>query len=221
MLAKPIAFEQDKNAIFLRNQEMHLHFSKLETINNRKNCYLPILSTKNKSLKMFSSSSTPHMNYKNKEQLYSIQKNNMIIYNKIDKITKRNNHFNDDSKIINGYLNIKKNSIERIRAIKKKLIKKENTILQDRLKNIKPVIDNIKYKEEFYTSQKISEHLRKIKSSNSVNNIYLSKNESHQIREYEKGKLENTNNGENKKTSKPKKIDKKILAKVKYTGRGF
>ena len=47
MLAKPLAFEQDKNAIFLRNQEMHLHFSKLDSIRQRKNTYLPdITNTK-------------------------------------------------------------------------------------------------------------------------------------------------------------------------------
>ena len=52
MLSKPLAFEQDKIAIFLRNQEMHLHFSKLDSIRQRKNTYLPeITSSKGRHLK--------------------------------------------------------------------------------------------------------------------------------------------------------------------------
>ena len=49
MLSKPLAFEQDKIAIFLRNQEMHLHFSKLDSIKHRKNIYLPEIPSSNKS----------------------------------------------------------------------------------------------------------------------------------------------------------------------------
>ena len=45
MLNKPLAFEQDKNAIFLRNKEMYHHYSKLDSIRNRKNTYLPEISS--------------------------------------------------------------------------------------------------------------------------------------------------------------------------------
>ena len=50
MLSKPLAFEQDRTAIFLRNQEMHLHFSKLDSIKHRKNIYLPIINSTKKHI---------------------------------------------------------------------------------------------------------------------------------------------------------------------------
>ena len=239
MLAKPVAFEQDKNAIFLRNQEMHIHYSKLEAINKRKNCYLPIISKKSKPKKMNGCISAPHMNIKSREQQYFINRDNLYIYNRLDKIVNRSNQLNDDSKIIDGYLNIKKHTRERVRELKKQLLNKENIIIRDRLRNTKPVIDNAKCNEEFQTSKKICNQLRKVTPSNNVSTIYLSKNESHQIREYEKEKerIENalrkrsTESGLNNKKSdeinnkrrmlNSVKIDRKVLAKVKYTGYDF
>ena len=237
MLAKPVAFEQDKNAIFLRNQEMHLHYTKLEAINNRKNCYLPVISTKFKTRKMNCSTSAPHMNFKSKEEQYFINRDNMYIYKRLDKIVNRNNQLTDDSKIIDGYLNIKKHTRERVRALKKQLLNKENVIIKDRLRNTKPVIDNVKVNEEFQTSKRICNQLRKVTPSNNVSTIYLSKNESQQIREYEKEKLENALRKRNvvsgvntqksgeitgmRKILNPIKIDRKVLAKVRYTGYDF
>ena len=160
MLAKPLAFEQDKNAIFLRNQEMHLHYTKLNAINNRKNCYLPVISKKTKPKKMNSCTSAPHMDFKSKEQQYFINQYNMYIYKRLDRIVNRSNQLNDDSKIIDGYLNIKKHTRERVRELKKQLLNKENIIIRDRLRNTKPVIDNAKCNEEFQTSKKICNQLR-------------------------------------------------------------
>ena len=186
MLSKPLAFEQDKTAIFLRNQEMHLHFSKLDSIRQRKNIYLPkIPSTKNKHLRK--NGSSPAI-YRDKE--YFIQRDNNLIYKKLDKICKRPNEINNDSKIIDGYLKVKKDTREKFRELKRGLLVKENVQIKNRIYNTKPVIDNKQLNDEFEKSKKISGYLRKIHPSDSVGNIYLNKKESQIIRLYEKEKMD-------------------------------
>ena len=238
MLSKPLAFEQDRTAIFLRNQEMHLHFSKLDSIKHRKNIYLPIInSTKNKVLKK--QTSTPSI-FKDKE--YFIQRDNNLIYKKLDKIFKRPNQINNDSEIIDGYLNVKKCTREKFNNIKKGLLLKENVQIKNRISNTKPVIDNKLLNEEFEKSKKISGYLRKIHPSERASNIYLNRKESQLIRLYEKEKIEYymkekererkekedaltgrknvsssmNNEKSNKKEYIPFKIDKKILGKIRY-----
>ena len=186
MLSRPLAFEQDKTAIFLRNQEMHLHFSKLDSIRQRKNTYLPeIPSSKGRHLKK--NASSPAI-YRDKE--YFIQRDNNLIYKKLDKIFKRPNEINNDSKIIDGYLKVKKDTREKFRELKRGLLVKENVQIKSRIFNTKPVIDNKQLNDEFVKSKKISGYLRKIHPSDSVGNIYLNKKESQIIRLYEKEKMD-------------------------------
>jgi len=187
MLSKPLAFEQDKIAIFLRNQEMHLHFSKLESIKNRKNTYLPEIHSANFKKKIKKNVSSPSLN---RDKQYFIQRDNNLIYNKLNKIFKRSNQINNDSVIIDGYLNVKKLTREKYRELKKDLLVKENVLIKNRIHRTKSVIDNKQLNEEFQKSQKISGYLRKIHPSDSVGNIYLNKKESQIIRLYEKEKMD-------------------------------
>jgi len=234
MLSKPLAFEQDKIAIFLRNQEMHLHFSKLDSIKQRKNLYLPEIpsSNKNKIRVLKKNSSTPSIL---KDKQYFIKRDNNIIYNILDRISKRPNQISNDSEIIDGYLNVKKSTREKFRALKKNLLIKENIKIKSRIANTKSVIDNKQLNEEFERSQKISGYLRKIHPSDSANNIYLNKKESEKIRQYEREKMEyylkekekgdlagRKNISSSMDQSKIQslrngpKIDKKILGKIRY-----
>jgi len=234
MLSKPLAFEQDKIAIFLRNQEMHLHFSKLDSIKQRKNLYLPEIpsSNKNKIRVLKKNSSTPSIL---KDKQYFIKRDNNIIYNILDRISKRPNQISNDSEIIDGYLNVKKSTREKFRALKKNLLIKENIKIKSRIANTKSVIDNKQLNEEFERSQKISGYLRKIHPSDSANNIYLNKKESEKIRQYEREKMEyylkekekgdlagRKNISSSMDQSKMQslrngpKIDKKILGKIRY-----
>ena len=186
MLSKPLAFEQDKIAIFLRNQEMHLHFSKLDSIRQRKNTYLPeIPASKNRNLKK--NASSPAI-YRDKE--YFIQRDNNLIYKKLNKIFKRPNEINNDSKIIDGYLKVKKDTREKFRELKKGLLVKENVQIKSRIYKTKSVIDNKQLNNEFVKSKKISGYLRKIHPTDGVGNIYLNKKESQIIRLYEKEKMD-------------------------------
>jgi len=148
MLTKPLAFEQDKIAIFLRNQEMHLHFSKLDSIKHRKNIYLPEIPSSNKSKVrvLKKNSSTPSIL---KDKQYFIKRDNNIIYNILDSISKRPNQISNDSEIIDGYLNVKKCTRDKFRALKKNLLIKENIKIKSRIANTKPVIDNKQLNEQF------------------------------------------------------------------------
>ena len=186
MLSKPLAFEQDKTAIFLRNQEMHLHFSKLDSIRHRKNIYLPKISS-SKHKKLNKNISSPSI-FRDKE--YFIQRDNNLIYKKLDKICKRPNQINNDSEIIDGYLNVKKCTREKFRELKRGLLVKENKQIKNRLYKTRSVIDNKQLNEEFKKSKKISGYLRKIHPSDSVGNIYLNSKESKIIRLYEKEKMD-------------------------------
>lgn len=244
MLTKPLAFEQDKNAIFLRNQEMHLHFCKLDSIKQRKNAYLPEISYTKHLLQLKKNYSSPSII---RDRQYFINRDNQLIYQKLHKINRRVNQLNNESEIIDGYLNVKKNTRERFRELKKDLLDKENVKLKERISNTKPVIDNKTLDTEFQKLKKISGYLRKVRPQDGVGNIYLNRKESQILRQYEKEKIEfllKTKDKDNKKESEyltrrrnfgtsiddnklnihtfnkrykfPINIDKKILKKIAY-----
>ena len=85
MLSKALAFEQDKTAIFLRNQEMHLHYSKLDSIKQRKNTYLPDLASTKRVLRMKKNYSSPSIL---RDKQFFINRDNKLIYQKLDKINR-------------------------------------------------------------------------------------------------------------------------------------
>ena len=156
MLSKALAFEQDKTAIFLRNQEMHLHYSKLDSIKQRKNTYLPELSSTRRILRIKKNYSSPSIL---RDKQFFINRDNKLIYKKLEKINRRTNHINNESEIIDGYLNIKKYTREKFREIKRGLLERENVKLKERLTHTKSVIDNRVLDNDFKKLKKIAGHL--------------------------------------------------------------
>ena len=244
MLSKVLPFEQDRTAIFLRNQEMHHHYSRLDSIMQRKNEYLPELPPQKVFIGLKKNFSSPHV-YRGKQ--FFIQKDNKLIFQKLDKINHRVNQINSDSEAIDGYLNIKKFTRDKAREIKISLMQKENEKIKDRITRTKPVIDNKILDNEFQKLKKIADHLRKVKPQESLGNVYLNRKESQILRKYEKERAEFylktrakenkendfltkrnylSNNGSNIHTFKsnfktnlfnlPSNIDKKILKKIAY-----
>ena len=108
----------------------------------------------------------------------------------MDKINRRANQINNDSEIIDGYLNVKKYTREKFREIKRGLLEKENVKLKERINHTKSVIDNKVLSNEFKKLKKISGYLRKVRPQDSVGNIYLNRKESQIIRKYEKEKAD-------------------------------
>jgi len=76
-----------------------------------------------------------------RDKQYFIQRDNKLIYQKLDKINHRVNQINNDSEIIDGYLNIKKYTREKFRQLKRGLLERENVELKKRLIHTKSVID--------------------------------------------------------------------------------
>ena len=237
MLTKPLAFEQDKNAIFLRNQEMHLHFSKLDSIKQRKNAYLPEISYTKHLLQLKKNYSSPLIL---RDRQYFINRDNQLIYQKLHKINRRVNQLNNESEIIDEYLNIKKYTLDKTRALRKNLLKIENEKYRERITHTKSVIDNRVLDNQFQKLQKISSYLRRVQPQGSMQ-VYLNRKESQIIRKYEKEKAEffsktknkgfgtrrinlnssmdhcrNTFRISNKKFKLPFSIDKNILRKIAY-----
>ena len=238
MLTKPLAFEQDKNAIFLRNQEMHLHFCKLDSIKQRKNAYLPEISYTKHLLQLKKNYSSPSII---RDRQYFINRDNQLIYQKLYKINRRVNQLNNESEIIDEYLNIKKYTLDKTRALRKNLLQKENEKFRERITHTKSVIDNRVLDNQFQKLQKISSYLRRVQPQGSMQ-VYLNRKESQIIRKYEKQKekyfwrtknrddlsarIRNLNSSmdhcrntfriSNKRFKLPFSIDKNILRKIAY-----
>ena len=233
MLSKPLTFEQDKTAIFLRNQDLYLHFTKLDSIKQRKNAYLPEISQTKNQINLKKTFSTPAL----RDKQFFISRDNKIIFQKLDKINRRANKLNSQTEIIDGYLNEKKFNLDKFREIQKDSLFKENVKLRERISNTKPVIDNKIFDNDFQKLKKISGYLRKVHPQDSVGKIFLNRKESQIIRQYEKEKaeflLKTKRNKQNfiasadniklksyKTTTRinnpPFSIDKRILRKIAY-----
>ena len=187
MLSRQLAFEQDKTSIYLRNQLMHHHFSRLDSIKQRKNIYLPKLSSSKPSTKLNKNFSSPSFL---KDKLFFIHRDNLLIFKKLDKINRRVNQINSKSEIIDEYLTVNKNTRNKFRELKKNLLNKENVKLKERINHAKSVIDNKIIDNDFQKSKKISNCLRKVKPHDSSVNIYLNRKESEILRRFEKERLE-------------------------------
>ena len=240
MLSKPLAFEQDKNAIFLRNQEMHLHFSKLDSIKQRKNIYLPEIPISRRLLRLQKNYSSPSIL---RDRQYFINRDNQLIYQKLHKINQRANQISNDREIIDEYLNIKKYTMDKTRELKKSLLQKENEKFKERITHTRSVIDNRSLDNQFKKLKKISGYLRRVQPQGTVGDIYLNRKESQIIRKYERDKADfysktkfrestmrrrnlnasvddsrnrNTCRATNKIFRMPFTIDKRILRKIAY-----
>ena len=186
MISKPLTFEQDKTAIFIRNQDLYLHFTKLDSIKQRKNAYLPEISQTKNQINLKKTFSTPAL----RDKQFFISRDNKIIFQKLDKINRRANKLNSQTEIIDGYLNEKKFNLDKFREIQKDSLFKENVKLRERISNTKPVIDNKIFDNDFEKLKKISGYLRKVKPQNNVGNIYLNRKETQLLRKYVKEKNE-------------------------------
>ena len=168
MLSKPLAFEQDKTAIFLRNQELHLHFTKLDLIKKRKNAYLPEIQHPKHQINLKKTFSTPAL----RDKQFFITRDNKIIFEKLDKINRRENKLNNQTELIDEYLSEKKFAMDKFRELRKHSLTKENEKLKERISKARPVIDNKILDNDFQKLKKISGYLRKVRPQDSVANIY-------------------------------------------------
>lgn len=164
MLSTHIAFELDKNAIFLRNQELNLHHGKLFSIQTRKNKYINTEPKVNRLSR----------NNKYTELQYSISKDNSYLGEKLQKISLRSNK----SLICNTQYNsfIKKKNIASL-AINDLNVKLQNEFVKSyrkRIVNVPSVVDNKKINKDFQVTRSVYKHLRKIQPHQSAVNVFKS-----------------------------------------------
>ena len=184
------AFELDHTSTYLRNRDMRAYYQKLNEIITRKKNFLPKINlSKNTAL-----SAPKNKNPKNNHPLkfathsiyekYVIRRDNAIIFNKLDKIHNRSCQAIDDEAKIHKYLDIKKNTREGLRKINQNLLKESNIRIKNHLYQTKPVLNALKMKNEFLVTRGYYENLKKLKPSQSVGEVFLTKNESDHLDRY-------------------------------------
>ena len=212
------AFELDHTSTYLRNRDMHIYYQKLNKINNRKKTFLPKLQVKISSCPKCKNGHQPlkfatHSIY----EKYVIRRDNAIIYNKLDRIHNRSCQAIDDEAQIQKYLDIKKNTREGIRRIKENLLKESNIKIREKLYRTKPVLNALKMKSDFIATRSYFNNLRKLKPSQSVGEIFLTKNESDKIDKYfDVHNLKSFNKNTIDLDSKAMSNNKRLLKKLGY-----
>ena len=212
------AFELDHTSTYLRNRDMHIYYQKLNKISNRKKTFLPKINVKSSSCLNYKKGHQPlkfatHSIY----EKYVIRRDNAIIWNKLEKINNRSCQAIDDEAQIQKYLDIKKNTREGIRKIKENLLKESNIKIREKIYRTKPVLNALKMKKDFITTRSYFNNLRKLKQSQSVGEIFLTKNESDKIDKYfDIHNLKSFNKNNNDIDSKTKANSKRLLKKLGY-----
>ena len=115
---------------------------------------------------------------------YVIRRDNEIIYNKLDRIHNRSCQAVDDEAKIQKYLDIKKNTREGIRKINQNLLRESNKKIKSQIYQTKPVLNTLKLKSDFIATRGYYKNLRRLRPSQSVGEIFLTKNESDNIDRY-------------------------------------
>ena len=216
------AFELDHTSTYLRNRDMHIYYQKLNKITHRKKTFLPKLTVKVSSCPKNVKGHQPlkfatHSIY----EKYVIRRDNAIIYNKLDKIHNRSSQAIDDEAKIQKYLDIKKHTREEIRKIKANLLKESNQKIRQHLYKTKPVLNALKMKSDFIATRGYLNNLRKLKPSQSVGEIFLTKDESDQIDKYfDVHNLKSCNKNTINYDEKIKTNKKKLLKKIGYDIQG-
>ena len=114
-------------------------------------------------------------------------------------------------------MDIKKNTREGIRKIKQNLLKESNIKIREKIYRTKPVLNALKMKSDFIATRNYFKNLRKIKPSQSVGEIFLTKDESDKIDKYfDIHNLKNYNKNNNDLDTKELYNNKRLLKKIGY-----
>ena len=210
------AFELDHTSTYLRNRDMHIYYQKLNRITNRKKPILP------KIYNHYSCIKDTHQPLKfathSIYEKYVIQRDNAIIFNKLHKINNRSCQAIDDEAKIQKYLDIKKNTREGIRKINDNLLKKSNIKIREKLFQTRPVLNALKMQNDFLATRNYYNNLRKVRPSQSLGEIFLTKNESDRIDKcFDIHNIKIINKNNNNNNERILNNDKRVLKKLGYS----
>ena len=178
MKLKYSPFELDKEFMIQRNNKLLKHYDQLNIIRNRKNLFLPKITSPNKN-KIFSPKRT-NMNsnlYKNIFQ-NKINKENEKICNKLNEISNRPlKNLKTEGKVFSDILNLNKKSRNKIRKLHLDLLIKSNMEVKKRINNIHPVINHNELNLQYLKTREIYKLNQKLKPCLSCGNNCLTRDD--------------------------------------------
>ena len=178
MKLKYSPFELDKEFMIQRNNKLLKHYDQLNIIRNRKNLFLPKITSPNQN-KIFSPKRT-NMNsnlYKNIFQ-NKINKENEKICNKLNEISNRPlKNLKTEGKVFSDILNLNKKSRNKIRKLHLNLLIKSNMEIKKRINNIHPVINHNELNLQYLKTREIYKLNQKLKPCLSCGNNCLTRDD--------------------------------------------
>ena len=178
MLLKNSPFELDKESMILRNNKLLKHYDQLNLIKNRKNLFLPQITSPSKN-KICSPKkiNIRKNNFKN-IFMFQIEKENEKMCNKINEITNRPlKKALKEQNIFKNLLKQKKKSRNKIRKQNMDLLIKSNDEIRKRLINIHPVINHNEFVKNYKKTRKICNLNKKLKPCFSSGNNCLTRDD--------------------------------------------
>ena len=178
MLLKSSPFELDREAMILRNNKLLKHYDQLNIIRNRKNLFLPKISSLSKN-NIFSPKKTLGKNFKYKQLIQlKINEENEQMCNKIKEISNRPfKKVLPEQKLFFNLINFKKKSRNNIRKQNFEFLVKSNDAIRKRINDINPVINHKALALEYQKTRKIYKLNKKLKPCFSGGNNCLTRDD--------------------------------------------
>ena len=178
MLLKHSPFELDRESMILRNNKLLKHYDQLNLIKNRKNLFLPKISSPSKN-KICSpkKNSTKNKIFKNIFQ-YKIDQENEKMCNKIESITNRPlKKVLSEQEMFYNLIKFNKKSRNKIRKLNLDLLVKSNDAIRKRINGVHPVINHKELDKQYKKTRKIYKLNQKLKPCFSCGNNCLTRDE--------------------------------------------
>ena len=178
MLLKHSPFELDRESMILRNNKLLKHYDQLNLIKNRKNLFLPKISSPSKN-KICSpkKNSTKNKIFKNIFQ-YKIDQENEKMCNKIESITNRPlKKVLSEQEMFYNLLKFNKKSRNKIRKLNLDLLVKSNDAIRKRINDVHPVINHKELDKQYKKTRKIYKLNQKLKPCFSCGNNCLTRDD--------------------------------------------
>ena len=178
MLLKSSPFELDREAMILRNNKLLKHYDQLNIIRNRKNLFLPKISSLSKN-NIFSPKKTLGKNFKYKQLIQlKINEENEQMCNKIKEISNRPfKKVLPEQKLFFNLINFKKKSRNNIRKQNFEFLIRSNDAIRKRINDINPVINHKALALEYQKTRKIYKLNKKLKPCLSGGNNCLTRDD--------------------------------------------
>ena len=178
MLLKFSPFELDKEFMIQRNNKLLKHYDQLNIIKNRKNLFLPKITSPIKN-KIFSPKKIIIKN-----NLYNnifkskIERENEKMCNKINEISNRPlKKLKSEVQVFKDLIKLNQKSRNKIRKLNLDLLIKSNMEMKKRINNIHPVINHNELNLQYLKTREIYKLNRKLKPCLSCGNNCLTRDD--------------------------------------------